>query len=403
MSQGIAILTAVTGLLLAPVYAQQRGGTTSPPAGGGTSTGRTTGSVPTTRQPGSETPQLSQPIYIAGRVMLEDGSLPTDEVVIERVCGGVRHSEGYADRKGYFNIQLGARNSNVMMDASEPGSPRDLLGIESSQNPGIGGLSAQSLANCEIQARLAGYRSQIVPLFNRRSLDDPNIGVILLHRLVEGEGGTVSGVSLAAPKDARKAFEKGMNALKKNKSEEAVESFQKAVDTYPKYATAWNELGKLQNKQGQTEAAQKSFQSAIQADPKFIGPYLELSFIAIQGQKWEELAQITDKSLKLDPFSYPREYLFNAVAHYNLKHLDQAEKSAREAGKLDSRHEFADSERLLGTILAQRQDYTGAAEHLRSYLSFRPNARDAQAARSQLEEIEKMHAAAAPAPPVSPE
>ena len=41
--------------------------------------------------------------------MLEDGSAPTESVVIERVCSGVAHSEGYTDSKGYFSIQLGAQ------------------------------------------------------------------------------------------------------------------------------------------------------------------------------------------------------------------------------------------------------------------------------------------------------
>lgn len=404
----VSACAAVAGaaLLLQPAFGQRGAPAPPAPAPSGSTTGTapgSTGSIPSTRPPTSETPQLNRPIYIAGRVTLEDGSVPSGQVVIERVCGSTTHSEGYTDGKGYFSIQLGGQSMAAMQDASEPGSPRDfgIGGLGQGQaNSGFGGgLGGTSYANCEIRARLAGYRSQTVQLMDRRSLDDPNIGVILLHRLAEGEGSTISAASLAAPKDARKAFDKGMSAVKKNKTDEAVESFQKAVEVYPKYAVAWNELGKLQVRQGQVEAARKSYQSAIEADPKFVEPYLQLSLLAVQGQRWEELADVSDRALKLDPFSYPREYLFNAVAHFNLQHLDQAEKSAREAGRLDTRHEYADYEHLLGLILAQRRDYTGAAEHLRAYLKFRPNARDADTTRTQLEQIEKMQAQAAAAPP----
>ena len=50
--------------------------------------------------------------------MMEDGTAPPDPVVIETVCNGSPHSEGYTDTKGYFSIELGARNG-VIQDASE--------------------------------------------------------------------------------------------------------------------------------------------------------------------------------------------------------------------------------------------------------------------------------------------
>src|SRR5215471_12133567 len=115
------------------IFGQGRGstGTTTPTTGGGTTGSPTTGSTPTTTTPGrtniptttqpqpSQQPErMQQPIFISGRVMLEDGS-PAANVVIERVCSGSPHSEGYTDSRGYFSIQLGAKNNAVLHDASE--------------------------------------------------------------------------------------------------------------------------------------------------------------------------------------------------------------------------------------------------------------------------------------------
>jgi tetratricopeptide (TPR) repeat protein len=342
---------------------------------------------------------MPTPIFINGRVMMEDGSPLPEIVTIERVCNGQTHAEGYTDLKGYFGIELGARNNGVMQDASN-------YGLDSAGNfgsPGMSGMSgggSSSLSmgmdrfmNCELRAKLAGYRSQSVSLAMRRPLDDPNIGVILLHRTGATEAGsTVSAVSLKAPKDARKAYEKGMDALKKRKTDDALKNFEKAVEIYPQYATAWQELGILQAKAGKAEEAKKSFETASQADPKYIEPYLQLSLIAIQARNWQEAADLTDKVVKLDPFGFPQAFFFNSVANYNLKNVEAAEKSARQAEKLDTRHMWPKATHLLGVILAQRRDFSGAAERFRDYLKFAPAATDADTVRAQLTEVEKMSA-----------
>jgi hypothetical protein len=68
------------------------------------------------------------------------------------------------------------------------------------------------LIGCEIRAALPGFRSDLVNLIGRRSFDNPDVGTIVLHRLGNVEGTTISVTSLRAPKDARKAFEKGTEA-----------------------------------------------------------------------------------------------------------------------------------------------------------------------------------------------
>jgi tetratricopeptide (TPR) repeat protein len=352
---------------------------------------------------------MPQPIFVSGRVLLEDGTPPTDSVVIERVCNGQPHSEGYADSKGYFGMELGRQNNGVIRDASEnPGTdPFDSPAMKgaspnlaSASNTTLGNMAIGSdnrLLGCELRARLVGYRSQSVNLSNRRPLDSPDVGVILLHRLVPNEGGTVSSISLGAPKDAKKAYEKGLEQIKKKKPEDALKSFEKAVETYPKYATAWYELGRLQNAQGDKTTARTSFETAIKSDPKYVAPYLEVASFAVQAANWQEVADLTATATKLNPFDYPQAFFYNAVANYNLKNLEQAEKSARQAEVLDTRHAIPKNSHLLGMILAQRHDYNGAAEKLRNYLKFAPSATDAANVRSTIDQIEKISAEAAPA------
>jgi len=230
-------------------------------------------------------------------------------------------------------------------------------------------------------------------LSGRRPMDDPDIGTILLHREAPGEGTTISLTTLQAPKDARKAFEKGLEYIKKNKLPEARTEFEKSVQIYQQFAAAWCELGKMQAGAEDYDMARGSFRMAIQSDPKFAAPYLELSIIALEQKKWQEVADLTASATKLDPFDYPQAFLFNAAAHYNMRETESAEKSVIEAERLDSRHQFPEVTHLHGLILMQKHDYAGAATQLRDYLRLYPGASDAASVRGELQKLDQVLAA----------
>jgi tetratricopeptide (TPR) repeat protein len=329
--------------------------------------------------------------------MLDDGTAPADPVVIERVCHSQPHAEGYTDSRGYFSIQLFQPNNGVLQDASEDtyrtgpgglGTGGQLGGTSSQGNTGMSGQE-RLLLDCELRAKAAGFRSQSIMLANRRPLDPPDVGVILLHRLnTTEEGSTVSAVSLAAPKDAHKSYTKGLEQLKKGKTGDALENFEKAVEVYPHYSAAWYEIGRIELAANDNAAARHALEMAVQADPKFVLPYVELSTVELRAQKWQALSDVTDKVIGLNSFDFPQAYYYNAAANYYLKNFDKAEKSAREADRLDTRHEIPRNLHLMGLILAQKQDYAGAAEKLRLYLKLAPAADDVETVRKQLAQIE---------------
>ena len=126
--------------------------------------------------------------------MMEDGTPPPGLVTIETVCNRSAHSEGYTDSRGYFAIELGARNG-VIQDASETTSrgrwnASGMTGTSATTGPpGSPQSSERKYMGCDLQAKLGGYRSQTVPLAGRRPMDDPNVGTILLHRNGPAEEG----------------------------------------------------------------------------------------------------------------------------------------------------------------------------------------------------------------------
>lgn len=385
------------------------GGATLPPAGGGgagTTPGRTTlpgndrNQIPGQNDPNSRFPDMQQrPIFFSGKVMLDDGTPPPDSVVIERVCNGTPKPEAYTDSKGRFSFQLG-QNQGMMQDASV-GSAADggfgnqgtFGGTQQRGGSTIGnqrGLTERDLMGCELRASLAGFRSDQVNLSGRRAFDNPDVGTIVLHRMAGVEGTSISMVAMQAPKDAKKAFDKGKDFLKKKKVVEAKRELEKAVEIYPKYSTAWFELGRIHEAEKNVEEARKAYGQALAADPKYVNPYRQLASIAVREQNWKDAADTTGRLLKLDPFTYKDAYFYNSVANYYLKQYDAAEKSAREALKLDTRHEMPKVNQLLGAILAEKQDFAGAAVEIKKYLTFVSDGQDADNAKKQLAELEKL-------------
>jgi len=326
-------------------------------------------------------------------VMLEDGTPPPDPVVIETVCHGSPHGEGYSDTKGYFSIELGARNG-MMQDASmSSSSGLDGFGGAGARSGPFGqtaGISERDLIGCEIRAAMAGYRSDLIPLTGRRAMDNPDLGTIVLHRLGNVEGVTVSASSLNAPKDAKKAYEKGTDLMKKKKLPEARKELERAVELYPTYAAAWFDLGRVKEVQNDTEGAREAYGKSLAADAKFLNPYRQLVAIYVKEQKWQEVADTSGKLIKLDPVDFPEAHYYSAVSNFYLKNYDVAEKSIRDLQKLDTQNRMPKSSKLLGAILVEKQDYAGAAVQIKKYLSFLPAGQDDEAAKKQLVELERV-------------
>lgn len=403
-----ALLTFPAAVTLQNAVAQH--GTSGPPSTGAgsvpgptTSTGRgNTGDTTTNSGPFSNSsiynnPSQSRPIFLSGRVVLDDGSKPSPDIAIQRVCNGNPHTETHTDSKGRFSFQFGV-DQGTAMDASEssvgagPVQP-GMTGrsMNTADNAGVGGsrgMSASYLQRCEIQAYYPGYRSDLVDLYNRRSLDNPDLGVIVLHRLGGIQGTAISMTTELAPKKARKEYEKAQQLIAKGKVEEAQKQLEAAVAEYPKYAVAWYDLGRLQQSSHDVESARKSYEAAIAADSKYVNPYDSLAGLAFEQSKWQEAADRSKQAVDLNPVEFPSSWLYNAYANYHLKKQDLAEKSAKEVVKLDGAHKYAQIETLLAQICADRGDYAGAAQHLQAYLQLQPNSPNAEALKQQLAKLQ---------------
>jgi tetratricopeptide (TPR) repeat protein len=327
---------------------------------------------------------------LTGKFVMEDGTVPPDRVRVELVCNSFPRPQGWSDAKGNFSVQLGSTNPDESFDLT--------YGTPSERSPGgAGSITAPSavetipkdLTGCELRGALLGYSSTSVPLTAHRRFDSPDVGAVVLHRLANVEGQTISATGAAAPDSARKSLDKAMEALKKKSLDEAQKELKKAVEIYPAYASAWFQLGRVQESRSRWADAADAYRKSIAADAKYLYPYERLYLVTAHQEQWPEVREVTAKAIHLDPVDFPRAYYFNAIANLNLNDMDVAEKSAREAVRLD----LATNPRagyVLGVILARKQAYSEAADLLRAYLKALPNSPDTDIAKQQLAALYKM-------------
>ena len=377
--------------------------TTTPPAPNTGNTNRGTmgnntpnlGNGNTLNYPSNDS-QMNRTIFLSGKVMFEDGAPPSIDVRIERVCGGSPRLEAHTDSKGRFSFQLG-QGSNLNMDASDMNSSGGFGpsngGFSNGRMNGNSSISASALWNCELRASYPGYRSDVVQLGGRRSLDNPDVGIIILHRLANVKGSTISLTTALAPKAAVKHFEKGEQLAAKGKLEDSEKHLLQATDLYPKFASAWFLLGQVQQRQNKPDDARKDYLAAIQADAKYVSPYNQLALLAAQEGKWEDAAAYSKQAIDLNPVEFPTAFWYNAIANYNLKKPAEAVKSAQALVKMDAQHRIPEAESLLAQLAMDSRDYTEAATHLRAYLALAPNAKNAEALKRQLSQIDEASAA----------
>ena len=341
----------------------------------------------------------TRPIFISGKVMMADGLPVPPNVGIQRICSGNPKTMAYADISGGFSSRWGQPDT-VVADASEGGmgSSRSIPGLSSASGSLGGAASTSNSSNprstmgCELRANLAGYRSDTINLSGRMSLDDPDVGVIVLHRMSGNDGkspAAVSASSLRAPKRARKSYEQGQLQLMKNNPDRAAREFETAVAEYPGYADAWLSLGKLRHEQNSPEQARMALLKAAAADPKLVATFIELGLIASEERNWEDTLKYLDHATRLDA-NYPIAWFTMAIAGYNLKKFDEAEKNVRQAVRLDPKHGLPREQYLLGLILEQKQQFSAAKIELLSYLRYDPIAPDEPQVRAEIRRIDQM-------------
>jgi tetratricopeptide (TPR) repeat protein len=394
------VVLGIAIALLVPVTVAQKPPAPASPPPPATLPSRSATPAPPNSDPSQSREDLV--MFLRGRVATHDGTPAPNDLLVERVCHNRVRQEVYASLHGDFSMQLGSRADSFPEASAEPVSPYGVASKNSDM-----GISRRELNNCELRVSASGFHSRVISLMGLDSFGGSiDAGAVVLQRVGKVEGATLSATPYKAPKDARKAYEKGLQAEKNGKLADAHKYFETAVELYPSSANAWFQFGTVLQKENQQDAARKAYTQATTIDTRFLPPYLSLASMAYQAGKWTEVVVLTGHILDLDPLNrlavtsyildldpsnYADAYFYNAMANYKLNKIEDAEKSGLKAEHLDLLTHFPQVHLLLAEIFARKDDYAVAIAQIQTYLALAPHAKDADRAREQLAKLEKLN------------
>ena len=313
--------------------------------------------------------------------------------VIVSDCAGEATKEAIVNSSGEFKFQLGADNDSLegTSDGNYSGRADASQSLPSSSSlfPEKSLMKSARPIGCEVRAQLPKYRSNSVPLPPFQGMEILDVGSIVLYPASRILGSTVSVTDQAAPKDARKAFERAEKAYQKKNLVEAEKYLQIALKDYSRFASAWFRMGQIHIEFHRVNEARNAFSKAMEADSKYISPVMELARLEAGESDWPRAAELTELVLDLDPLDFPEAYYIHALASMHLSKTDAAERSARKLVPLDPQHRRPEVHLILAGILHERKDVSGEVAELQTYLKYAPESFSRDEVISRLRDLEK--------------
>jgi hypothetical protein len=308
---------------------------------------------------------------LLGKVAIDDEMLPWEPILVTVSCKGATVYTTQTDPKGNFAIIPG----------KVPGA---LSTLPDRQRQ----MQAQ-YEGCFVQPFLTGFHSNAITVTQRNLRDEPEVGTITLVRDASARGTAMSATNKSAPEEAVKHWNQaGAELLQQTPNlSHARRELEKAVRSYPSFADAWYQLGRLQLLSSPRDA-RTCFQKAAAADPNFVLPYEQLAALAVGDEDWHSVLDNTARSLQLDPLGSMRTWYYSALANFQLGNVDEAETSALRALNMDPLHNIRNEEQLLAAILARKADFAGALAHLRNCLAYITEGPDASLLKEQIAQLE---------------
>lgn len=182
----------------------------------------------------------------------------------------------------------------------------------------------------------------------------------------------VSVRSLAVPKEAQAQMQRAEKAQFEGDSEEMLHSLEGAIELYPEYAEAWNNLGAYYHRKGSFEQSIRCFTRVTELRPGFYVGWMNLGGSLLAVGKFRESLNANQKAATLGPDDATAVSQLG-LSHYYLREYPQARKCFLRVINMDPG--FPEAPQLfLAQIAISEKSYAEAEEYLQSFLELHPNA-----------------------------
>jgi len=212
----------------------------------------------------------------------------------------------------------------------------------------------------------------------------PTVVTITLREKASPASGSNAAVSISEldpniPSGAKKEFDKASKLAAAQDSVGAIAHFRKAIELYPRFVMAYNDLGTQLLALGRLEEAAETITKAVALDNKAFNPALNLGIVLVHQHKFVEAASILNTAISLEANS-PSARLYAGLAAVGLGNLEVAEKELKTAHSLGGAR-FAVALYHLGQLYLSRGEKDLALDSFQLYLHEVPDAANSDQVR----------------------
>ncbi len=228
---------------------------------------------------------------IVGQLRVGAGNFPSANIEIKLEARGIVAAVAYSDSEGRFSFsELPTNLYHVVVDD-------------------------QAYIPVRVDAVITGFSPQNVL-----------VQIVLIPREKKNEAENASQVSGGNPylvdlneyrknypRNALKAYDKGLRAAENGKPEEATKEFQKAIELAPAFFPAHNNLGSAFLSHGNYDGAAEQFKEVIKLRPNDAAAYFNLGNVYLLTRRYPEGQSTVLEGLKKEPGSGLGKFLLGTI------------------------------------------------------------------------------------------
>jgi tetratricopeptide (TPR) repeat protein len=236
---------------------------------------------------------------------------------------------------------------------------------------------------------IATERVDIIEPMRRRN--DPGIVVpVTIYIEAKGSGtrstiGTVDAASGGVPDKARQLYKEALELGQAGDRAKAIDKLKQALQVYPNFMTAFNELGVQYLALKKYKEAAEALREAIKLAPDAFHPRLNYGIVLLQLKEYKAALAELQSAAQKDSSS--------AVAHFqlgralvNVGNYNAAERSLKQSLSIGG-EDVVEAHRYLAVVYIETQKSQLAADELEYYLKLAPKTKDADKIRTMIKEL----------------
>jgi len=301
---------------------------------------------------------------IVGQLRVVRGDFPSHQIMIKLLFRGSPVTSGYADTEGKFGFDglvPGEYHIVINDDDYDPVDERVIIHSD---------ISSNTMAFLILRPRENVQKAD--PIGLRTSGSNPF--------LVDPQD-----YNKHFPKKALKEYERGLDAERKGRGDDAITHYRDALKIAPNYYPAHNNLGTLYLSKSDFVSAEEQFQEAVRLDQNDPQAYFNLANVFLLKGQYKESEAAVATGLQRRPDSGFGRFLQGCL-YARTRNFPEAEKSLRTALRLDATMWQAHLQ--LVSVYLQQQRREDAIAELQIFLKAFPLVSAAEKAKDLLQKLQ---------------